>query len=179
MGRGEGVSGFDAGDRVMTPRGPGVIVYRTMKAPSYSEPKAYSVKLDGVVHTGVMYSAAKVQRRIDEAPRRSPEPCSDECPGWDVFYVGHCAAPGHAEDCAADGKECRKLEVQCCDECWSGHPDAPGDAYYQEHAACQDELAKQLSYLDVDPIEPEECENDACAGCTWCDANGVTKEVQS
>lgn len=37
---------FDRGDKVMTPMGPGTVVYRRMASPSYAEVDAYSVALD-------------------------------------------------------------------------------------------------------------------------------------
>lgn len=52
---------LDPGDRVRTPRGAGVVVYRRMAPPSYAEVEVYSVKLDGVEHVGVLYAAALVR----------------------------------------------------------------------------------------------------------------------
>lgn len=37
---------YDKGDKVITTMGPGVIVYKRMKAPTYSEVEVYSVALD-------------------------------------------------------------------------------------------------------------------------------------
>ncbi len=37
---------FDKGDRVMTHLGPGTVVYRRMKPPTYGEVEVYSVCLD-------------------------------------------------------------------------------------------------------------------------------------
>ena len=37
---------FDKGDRVMTPQGPGVVIYRRMAGPDYRNVEAYSVCLD-------------------------------------------------------------------------------------------------------------------------------------
>lgn len=37
---------FCKGDKVVTPKGPGTVVYTRMKAPDYSQPEAYSVLLD-------------------------------------------------------------------------------------------------------------------------------------
>jgi hypothetical protein len=71
------------------------------------------------------------------ALRMPPRPCYDGCQGWDIFN--------------ADGV----LEIERCDECWNGVPDAPTDSYYQAQPECQAAL-------------PEECEDDACAGCAWC-----------
>lgn len=47
---------MQVGDRVKTPRGLGVIVYQRMRPPAFAEVEAYSVKLEGVSHTGVMYA---------------------------------------------------------------------------------------------------------------------------
>lgn len=55
---------FDKGDRVVTPRGAGVVVYRRMQAPTYSEVSVYSVKLDGVAHEGAVYRAAEVRAEV-------------------------------------------------------------------------------------------------------------------
>lgn len=52
---------FDKGDRVQTPHGAGVVVYRRMAPPSYAEVEAHSVKLDGKNHVGSMYAAEKVR----------------------------------------------------------------------------------------------------------------------
>lgn len=52
-------------------------------------------------------------------PRRSPKPCSDDCPGWAVFDAGD------------------DLEIERCDDCWHGVPDAPSDAYFAGFDTCQ------------------------------------------
>ncbi len=52
---------LDAGDRVVTPLGAGVVVYRRMQPPEYSRPAAFSVKLDGKEHEGTMVSAVDVR----------------------------------------------------------------------------------------------------------------------
>lgn len=52
---------FQQGDRVMTPRGAGVVVYRRMAPPDWVRVGAYSVKLDGVDHTGVIYGPESVE----------------------------------------------------------------------------------------------------------------------
>lgn len=51
---------FTAGDRVHTPQGPGVVVYRRMAPPDFLHPEAYSVRLDGRDHVGAMFAAADV-----------------------------------------------------------------------------------------------------------------------
>jgi hypothetical protein len=78
--------------------------------------------------------------------RMPPRPCYDGCKGWDIFN--------------ADGV----LEIQRCDECWAGVPDAPTDSDYQALPECQAEL-------------PEECEDNDCAGCAWCDLLTRTSAV--
>lgn len=37
---------YEAQERVITPEGPGTVIYKRMKPPEYSEVAAYSVKLD-------------------------------------------------------------------------------------------------------------------------------------
>jgi hypothetical protein len=56
----------------------------------------------------------------DDEPRRSPRPCSDDCPGWHVFD---------------------EAEIQRCDDCWRDVPDAPCDEDYQQHPTCAAALA--------------------------------------
>jgi hypothetical protein len=73
------------------------------------------------------------------APRRSPDPCCDGCPGWAVFEVNRCAV--HGEDCQCEQDDCSTLELEACDGCWHGVPDPPGDAYYAEHPVCIAALA--------------------------------------
>ena len=51
---------FTADDRVLTPQGPGVVVYRRMAPPNYVQAEAYSVRLDGRDHVGTMFAAADV-----------------------------------------------------------------------------------------------------------------------
>lgn len=56
---------FDKGDRVTTPGGPGKVVYRRMKPPTYSEVDVYSVKLDTTENPsyyGSLYPADKVEK---------------------------------------------------------------------------------------------------------------------
>lgn len=53
---------FDPGDRVMTPGGPGVVVYRRMAPPSYSRADVYSVRLDAPSYTGTIYKAEQVTK---------------------------------------------------------------------------------------------------------------------
>lgn len=55
---------FDQGDRVRTPLGAGVVVYRRMAPPSYGEVQAYSVKLDGKEHAGAVFPAEQVTREV-------------------------------------------------------------------------------------------------------------------
>jgi hypothetical protein len=40
---------FDKDDRVMTTKGAGIVAYRRMRAPEYSEVEAYSIALDDKV----------------------------------------------------------------------------------------------------------------------------------
>lgn len=57
-----GAGPFDAGDRVVTPSGAGVVIYRRMNpATEYREAAAYSVKLDGRDHAGAMFPADQVR----------------------------------------------------------------------------------------------------------------------
>lgn len=58
-------------------------------------------------------------------PRRSPKPCSDDCPGWGVFVVGV------------------DLCIERCDDCWYDVPDAPTDEYYIKHPDCINELNRE------------------------------------
>lgn len=61
---------FDKGDRVMTPGGPGEVVYKRMAPPTYSEVEVYSVCLDAKKaaseqppfpsYTGTIYKAEMV-----------------------------------------------------------------------------------------------------------------------
>lgn len=62
---------FDKGNRVVTPGGPGKIVYRRMAPPTYTEVEVYSVYLDSKKaenekppfpsYTGTIYPAAQVR----------------------------------------------------------------------------------------------------------------------
>lgn len=62
---------FDKGDRVMTPDGPGSVVFRRMGGSFYADVKAYSVCLDHKKaesekppfpsYTGTMYPASDVK----------------------------------------------------------------------------------------------------------------------
>lgn len=62
---------FDKSDRVITPGGPGAVVYRRMAPPTYSEAEAYSVCLDSKKvesekppfpsYTGTVYPAGDVK----------------------------------------------------------------------------------------------------------------------
>ena len=58
---------FDQFDRVLTPEGPGTVVYKRMNPPDYCEPAAYSVRLDSPAapyHTpgaGTVFPAEKVR----------------------------------------------------------------------------------------------------------------------
>lgn len=60
---------------------------------------------------------AKEQLQAGGLPK-PPKPCSKGCPGWGVFDAGS------------------GLEVQRCDECWSGVENAPGDEVFQAQAVC-------------------------------------------
>jgi len=55
---------FIKGDRVMTPQGPGEIVYKRMKPPTYGEVDVYSVCLDSKkgqgTYTGTIYKAEQI-----------------------------------------------------------------------------------------------------------------------
>lgn len=56
---------FETGHPVMTPMGTGIIVFKRMSPPNYSEAAAYSVRLDSRKHetqySGTMFSANEVQ----------------------------------------------------------------------------------------------------------------------
>ena len=56
---------LDTGVRVLTPNGPGTIAYKRMKAPSYSEPDIYSVKLDSKkgfpLYSGTIFPAEQIK----------------------------------------------------------------------------------------------------------------------
>jgi hypothetical protein len=53
---------FDVNQNVMTPRGPGKVVYRRMGAPDYTRVVVYSVKLEGVNHSGAIFSVDEVKK---------------------------------------------------------------------------------------------------------------------
>lgn len=62
---------FDKGNRVITPGGPGEVVYRRMAPPTYAEVDVYSVCLDSKkaesekppfpTYTGTIYKAEQVK----------------------------------------------------------------------------------------------------------------------
>lgn len=62
---------FGKGDRVITPGGPGEVVYKRMKPPTYGEVDVYSVCLDArkaecqaqgiTTYTGTIYKAEMVK----------------------------------------------------------------------------------------------------------------------
>jgi hypothetical protein len=57
---------FDRGSRVSTPSGNGIVIYRRMRGPDYSEVDVYSVKLDEPIpsdrpYTGTIFSAEEVK----------------------------------------------------------------------------------------------------------------------
>lgn len=56
---------FHKGDRVMTPDGPGEVVYKRMSPPTYSQAEVYSVCLDSKrgqgTYTGTIYKAEQVK----------------------------------------------------------------------------------------------------------------------
>lgn len=116
----------------------------------------------------IITEAAALSAYLDP-PRRSPEPCEESCPGWAVFGVDR--DPG--------------LEIQACDACWHGQPNAPDDDEYRLHPVCIAALRADPRYGRVEPEwimsleepeEPEECEDNACTGCPWCDrAECVTR----
>lgn len=58
---------FTADDRVRTPQGPGVVVYRRMAPPDFRVPQAYSVRLDGRDHVGSIFPAEDVTAEEVEA----------------------------------------------------------------------------------------------------------------
>lgn len=64
---------FNSGDRVVTPRGAGAVVYRRMRNcgcaafsghDCFGQVAAYSVKLDGVNHTGVIYGPEQLSAEV-------------------------------------------------------------------------------------------------------------------
>lgn len=61
---------FEPGDRVMTPCGPGTVVYYRMKPPSFDTVDAYSVKCDvnvsNPIYQGTIYRAEDVQPLIEK-----------------------------------------------------------------------------------------------------------------
>ncbi len=59
--------------------------------------------------------------------RKPAEPCSPGCKGWAVFESGS-----------------RGTEIQRCDSCWSGAPDAPDDEYFQRQRECRLALLEAL-----------------------------------
>lgn len=67
--------GFQAGDRVRTPGGPGTVVYRRLAAPDFRIVGVYSVWLDAQAerpgYGGTIYPAAAVAAD-DEAARGAP-----------------------------------------------------------------------------------------------------------
>lgn len=84
-------------------------------------------------------------------PRTSPKPCSPTCVGWAVFETHRCTV--HGPECNADGETCYTLEVQACDECWSGVADAPDDAYFRAAPMCQEALRAALVEHAADVAE--------------------------
>lgn len=73
---------------------------------------------------GELLSEAAKMELLDGEPRRSPQPCSRNCPGWAVFDTS------------------RGFAIQRCDDCWSDVPDAPEDGYYVQQLSCQLVLAQ-------------------------------------
>jgi hypothetical protein len=56
-----GAGPFENGDRVITPSGAGLVIYRRMSPPDFSAAAAYSVKLDGRDHAGSIFPANQVR----------------------------------------------------------------------------------------------------------------------
>jgi hypothetical protein len=53
------------GDRVLTPRGPGVVAYVRMAPPDYANVGAVSVRLDGGTGDGTVFDVSDVRLRPD------------------------------------------------------------------------------------------------------------------
>jgi hypothetical protein len=60
---------------------------------------------------------------VEKTPRRPPVSCCEGCKGWAVF---------------------NETDIQRCDQCWSGVPDAPLDEYFEAFSECQVELLIEL-----------------------------------
>lgn len=60
---------YDKGDRVITPHGPGSVVYKRMAPPTFSEVAVYSVKLDShkgePSYSGTIFQAEHVKKEND------------------------------------------------------------------------------------------------------------------
>jgi hypothetical protein len=84
---------------------------------------------------------ARVARRRNDMPRRSPEPCDPACPGWAVFEVDRCTV--HGDACDGYDRGCSTLEIQACNDCWHGQPDPMTDDDYQAHPVCIAQLATE------------------------------------
>lgn len=127
------------GDRVYTPQGVGVVVYRRMRPPEFSAVACYSVKLDGREHAGAIFAAELVHAE----PPRPPEPCDPTCPGWAVYWTGGADEHLYPDDTIEQARARRS--ILACDACWFGVSDAPGDEVYQQHPACLAELEREVS----------------------------------
>lgn len=103
----------------------------------------------------------RARHESEAEPRRSPRPCSEGCPGWGVFNVG----------LAEEG-------IERCDDCWHGLADAAEDSDYGEHPVCQAALESERKKAGI-AVAPEECEDNDCTGCAWCDEQGITQEQQA
>jgi hypothetical protein len=58
---------FDKGDVVITPQGPGTVIYKRMSAPTYATVEVYCVcldskKLESASYSGTIYKASQVQK---------------------------------------------------------------------------------------------------------------------
>ena len=53
---------FNVGDKVMTTKGLGCVVYRRLAPPDFNRVVVYSVKLDGVSHSGEIFSADELSK---------------------------------------------------------------------------------------------------------------------
>ena len=68
-------------------------------------------------------------------PRRAPEPCDPDCPGWAIFDEG-------TDRCG----------IARCDSCWCSVPDPErlDDADYECHPICQSALDDALNEADLE-----------------------------
>jgi hypothetical protein len=85
-------------------------------------------------------------------PPMSPEPCEPGCPGWAVFWTG--GADGHLYPDDTTEQARARRNIQQCDTCWDGRPEAPGDEVYQAHPACQAELGREIAKALAEVAEP-------------------------